>query len=118
MSKFAKKANTEVDEAKVTKAPAAVAKGGKTAQTPKLVKAAKAAKAPKEKAERAERTPREDGRKITAVVKENPHREGCGRYEAYEAMQGCKTAGDYYATGHKPKYLAVWDEAGLITLKA
>lgn len=110
MSKFAKK-STEVT---VTKGETKVAKGGKTAQTPKLV-AKKAAKPAKEKAERAERAPREDNRKVK-VTSDNPHREGTGRYNAFEALKKCKTVGEYFQTGNKPKYIAKWDDMGFITI--
>lgn len=121
MSKFAKKPALEASETKVTKGATVVAKGGKTAQTPKLVKAkaekpAKAAKVAKAKAEPKERVAKDDNRKITNVVKENPHREGTGRHAAYEAVKKAKKVSDYLAEGHKPKYLAKWDEQGFITL--
>lgn len=121
MSKFAKKPALAASEekpvkaAKVTKLPTAVAKGAKTtAKGDKPVKAAKPAKAAK--AEKKERITKSDERKITNVVKENPHREGTGRYEAYEAVKKAKRVSDYLEAGHKPKYLAKWDEQGLITL--
>lgn len=116
MTKFAKKATAETTEAKVTKLPAGVAKGAKTtAKAEKPAKAAKAAKPAKEKKERAERAPREDNRKVK-VTSDNPHREGTGRHAAFEALKKCKTVGDYYATGNKPKYITKWDDQGFITI--
>lgn len=57
-----------------------------------------------------------DNYKIKILNKENPHRAGkdatTGRYAAFEALKGCKTMGDYYATGHKVKYIASWIESG------
>jgi len=57
-----------------------------------------------------------DERKIKLLSKENPHREGTGRYNAFEAVRTSKTVADYAATGNKPKYLAAWEGAGLISL--
>lgn len=44
----------------------------------------------------------------------NPHRAGSYRHKAWEALQGCKTAGEYAATGYKTKYLARWAKLGLV----
>lgn len=57
-----------------------------------------------------------DARKIKVVIKDNPHREGTGRYDAFEAVRTAKTVADYAATGHKPKYLNKWVESGHIEL--
>lgn len=50
--------------------------------------------------------------KIKILNKENPHREGSKRAEAFTALQNSKTMGDYYATGHKIKYIQGWIESG------
>lgn len=54
----------------------------------------------------------DDKAKIKLLKKENPHREGSARAEAFESVKTCKTAGDYYATGNKGKYLSDWIESG------
>jgi hypothetical protein len=58
----------------------------------------------------------DDGAKIKVLNKENPHRAESGRAEAFDAMLGCKTAGEYYATGKKPKYLGDWVKSEHITV--
>lgn len=58
-----------------------------------------------------------DTRKLVMVAKaENPHREDSNRAKAFEAARKAKTVADYSAAGSfaKPKYIAVWEKAGLI----
>lgn len=52
--------------------------------------------------------------KVRILNKENPHREGTARANAFAALLKCKTMGDYYATGNKIKYIAAWVDANLI----
>lgn len=59
-----------------------------------------------EKAERARKY--DPSLKIKVLSKENPHREGTGRAEAFNAVVASKTMGDYYETGHKVKYIQTW----------
>lgn len=111
MSKFAKKeAGTITVEG--PKPAKLVKNADKAAKKPAKVKAEKAKKAPK-----AERVAKDDNRKITVHTKPNPHREGSGRYEAYEAVKKAKRVSDYLAEGHKPKYLARWEKDGLISIE-
>lgn len=106
-----------------SEAPAKFAKGKKAAKGGKATKKAskKAAEKPAKKA-KAESEGSEstryanDTRRIKVVIKDNPHREGTGRYEAFEAVRAAKTVADYAATGHKPKYLAKWVDSGHIEL--
>ena len=67
---------------------------------------------PGERAERARKYPAT--MKIKVLNKENPHREGTGRADAFNALLASKTVGDYYETGHKVKYLKDWAESGHI----
>lgn len=53
-----------------------------------------------------------DSLKIKILNKENPHREGSKRAEAFDALKTCKTVGDFYKTGKKTKYLDDWVESG------
>lgn len=72
-------------------------------------------KAAAPKAEKA--APAADTRKLTMAAKaENPHREDSNRHKAFEAARKAKTVADYSAAGSfaKPKYIAVWEKAGLI----
>lgn len=64
---------------------------------------------PDEPKERARKYP--ETLKIKVLNKENPHREGTGRADAFTAMLGCKTMGDYYETGHKIKYIQAWTDS-------
>jgi hypothetical protein len=57
-----------------------------------------------------------DMRKIKVVNKENPHREGSARANAFDAVITSKTVADYAATGNKPKYLDKWVDSGNIEL--
>lgn len=127
MSKFAKKAghlvvDTENKKLAVVgqkdstgKSKKVLDKAGVSEDKPaKTTKAAKVAKAPK--AEKAERVAKDDTRKITILNKENPHREGSGRYEAFEAVKKSKKVSDYIASGSKTKYLAAWEESGHINI--
>lgn len=95
--------------------PAAL-KPAKLEKPAKAPKAEKPAKAPAgvEGAGRAHKY--EDGTKIAVLIKENPHREGTTRAEAFDAVVGCKTVGDYYAAGHKTKYLGDWEASGHIKI--
>lgn len=56
----------------------------------------------------------EDKAKIKILIKENPHREGSNRAAAFDAVKGCKTMGDYYATEQKTKYIQAWIDSGHI----
>ena len=78
----------------------------------KVGRGAKAAQEPAERAERARKYPAT--MKIKVLNKENPHREGTGRANAFAALLTSKTVGDYYETGHKVKYLKDWAESGHI----
>lgn len=91
---MAKAEKEEVEEGK--KPSKVIARGGK--QPPE-----------EEKEERARKYP--ETLKIKVLNKENPHRAGTGRADAFAAMLGCKTMGDYYETGHKIKYIASWVES-------
>lgn len=78
----------------------------------KVTRGVVAKKPDEDKAERAERARKyPDTMKIKILNKENPHREGSGRAAAFTALLASKTVGDYYATGHKTKYLKDWAES-------
>ena len=115
--KFLKDAGIEeAPEAKAKPAKAAkLVKAEKPAKAEKATKAPKAAKEPKEAKEGGVRASNDD-RKITVHTKVNPHREGSGRYEAYEALKSSKRVSDYAASGNKTKYLAKWEEQGFISI--
>ena len=53
------------------------------------------------------------GAKVKVLNKENPHREGTGRANAFAEILTAKTVGDY--TG-KAKYLHSWIESGHIKI--
>lgn len=119
MSKFTKISSIPKDTDTETKAskPKLVKDAGKKAAKAKAAPKAAKAKAPKgEKKERKERVSSTDDRKITVHTKANPHREGSGRHDAYEALKTSKKVSDYIEAGHKGKYLAKWEEAGFISL--
>jgi hypothetical protein len=86
----------------------------KATATAKLaVKPEKKAKAPKKNAdaeagEFGAKRKYEDKTKIKVLNKENPHREGSKRAEAFYTMKGCKTMGDFYESGIKTKYIQDW----------
>lgn len=107
--KMAKVGDTDAKSKKILKDAGIV-------EDKKASKSAKPAKAPKADKEPKERVVKDDNRKISNVTKENPHREGSGRYEAYEAVKKSKKVSDYLAAGHKPKYLNKWVEQELITV--
>jgi hypothetical protein len=102
---------------KNTPARPAALKAPKAEKPAKAEKAAKAAKAEKPEGASAGRAHKySDDTKIAVLIKENPHREGTTRAEAFDAVVGCKTVGDYYATGHKTKYLGDWETSGHIKI--
>lgn len=90
----------------------------KPAKAEKPAKAPKSEKAPKAEASEGRGAPRkyEGATKITVLIKDNPHREGTARAEAFAAVLGSKTVGDYYAAGHKTKYLGDWETSGHIKI--
>lgn len=89
----------------MAKAAAAVAE-----KEPKASKVSRGVKADaKEPAIRAKKY--DDTLKIKILNKENPHREGTGRADAFNAMLGCKTMKDYYDSGHKIKYVKDWSDS-------
>lgn len=107
-----------------------LSKKGAAAKAPKAEKpkAPKAEKGGAEKPKRAgnpealkkAREARETGpdtRKLTILKKENPYREGSGRASAFNALKGAKTVQDYVDAGGKKKYIARWEEEGLISVK-
>lgn len=113
----ARSANPMAEATEVTTSKAA-GKGAKKAAAKKAP-----AKAAKKSAKKAAAGSEEgvsryanDTRKIKILNKENPHREGSGRYNAFEAVKGSKTVADYAATENKPKYLTAWSDSGHIEL--
>ena len=84
----------------------------------KAEKPSKAPKAPKAEPAEGRGAPHKyaDGTKISVLIKDNPHREGTARADAFSAVLGCKTVDDYYAAGHKTKYLGDWETSGHIKI--
>lgn len=58
-----------------------------------------------------------DTRKLTILKKENPYREGSNRAASFDALKGAKTVQDYVDAGGKKKYIARWEEDGIISVK-
>ena len=104
-------APTKAAPAKAPAAKAAPAKAPAAKAAPAKAPAAKAAPAAKEAKVAAV-----DKRKITVLNKENPHREGSGRAEAFDALKSSKTVQDYVESGHKEKYLESWSKSGHIKI--
>jgi len=113
--KFAKKGASKKTVTKGNGNATTQKSGGKVTKGKKAAKPAKKDKAAEGEASEPTRYAN-DTRKIKVVIKDNPHRENTGRYEAFEAVRSAKTVADYAATGHKPKYLSKWVEAGHIEL--
>lgn len=103
------------DKPQATEAAVSEAKAAKGAKAAKA-KPAKAPAAAKPKAEKAAKAPAVREGKIQVLNKENPHREGTGRAEAFNAMLKCKTVQAYAETGNKMKYLKDWTESKHITV--
>lgn len=104
-----KMAEEQDDEAGEVK-PVKKSKFGKTPAKP--AKASKKAKDEDEGKEKARKYP--ETLKVKVLNKENPHREGSSRANAFAALLKCRTMGDYYETGHKIKYIQKWVDDNLI----
>lgn len=102
--------NKEVDDMakKISK------KDGKAPAKKAATKKADTKKAATKKKEAASSEP--DTRKITALAKENPFREGSARAEAYDLMKSSKTVQDYKDAGGPTKYINRWAGEGHIKL--
>lgn len=113
--------NTPAKPAALKTAPKAdpkVAPKADVKASTKSAKAEKPAAAEASEASEGRGAPRKyaEGTKIQILNKENPHREGTARAEAFATVLTSKTVDAYYEAGHKTKYLADWETSGHIKI--